>query len=102
MTGPILGSELSRPRTELAKSICLPYLMLCRISVRAMFASAEEKRQPSNSCEASGSIGLPHEASRLKCGRTNPRISRELRGLREWAHQGFFNAPIRVIRVIRG
>src|SRR3989442_2754182 len=28
--------------------------------------------------------------------------SRELRGLREWAHQGIFNAPIRVIRVIRG
>src|SRR2546422_3935378 len=28
--------------------------------------------------------------------------SRELRGLREWAHQGIFGAPIRVIRVIRG
>src|SRR2546425_5713539 len=28
--------------------------------------------------------------------------SREVRGLREWAHQGIFGAPIRVIRVIRG
>src|SRR6266850_1818652 len=28
--------------------------------------------------------------------------SRELRGLREWAHQRFLDAPIRVIRVIRG
>src|SRR2546425_4947739 len=33
---------------------------------------------------------------------TGEKNSRELRGLREWAHQRFLDAPIRVIRVIRG
>jgi len=38
---------------------------------------------------------------KIKFG-TDKRISRELRGLREWGASRTFLRPIRVIRVIRG
>jgi len=38
---------------------------------------------------------------KIKFG-TDKRISRELRGLREWGAKKFLMRPIRVIRVIRG
>src|SRR2546428_1208364 len=35
--------------------------VISKVVGKPVFQFAEEKRQPSNSCEASGSIGLPHE-----------------------------------------